>query len=317
LVIFVVAVAFRLIGSSFNSVFKEEGGIQLGFISSAPSASPGYDYAGEEKYYDSSYSTASLSARNVGTTGEEAEEFEVTEYTASIETRNLDKSCSAVSALKAYDYVIFENASEYDRGCNYVFKVKKDKTEEILAFIQSLNPKDFSDNTYTIKNLVDDYTGEIDILEKKLASIDETLEKAISAYDDITDLAAEVKDVETLAKIIDSKITIIERLTQERISINSRMEKINQAKAKQIDRLEYTYFRVSILENKFIDGEVLGDSWKATLKEFVQDINSIAQDITVNLVAFLFLALQYAVYLFILLIIVKYGWQFVKRLWKK
>jgi hypothetical protein len=95
------------------------------------------------------------------------------------------------------------------------------------------------------------------------------------------------------------------------------MEKINQAKAKQIDRLEYTYFRVSILENKFIDGEVLGDSWKATLKEFVQDINSIAQDITVNLVAFLFLALQYAVYLFILLIIVKYGWQFVKRLWKK
>ena len=92
---------------------------------------------------------------------------------------------------------------------------------------------------------------------------------------------------------------------------------MNESKADQLDRLEYAYFRVDIVENKFIDGQSLKDSWKAAIKEFVRDINGVAQDITINLVAFLFFALQYAVYFFILLVIVKYGWQSIKHIWKK
>ena len=152
-----------------------------------------YD-SGSVAKYGAEYSVG-LSARNVDATGDQAEEFEVTEYNATIETRELDKTCSAVSGLKAQDYVIFENASEYNRGCSYVFKVKKDKADEILAIIKDLNPKELSDNTYTIKGLVDDFTGEIEILEKKLLSIDETLGKAVNAYDDITALAIGVRVV--------------------------------------------------------------------------------------------------------------------------
>lgn len=314
----IIAVAFRLVSSSFKA-FRE---------------TPAYDYASEsmlsQKYEYGNEDSVGLSTRNIstapsavpfsgnsGTTGDTAEEFEITRYSATIETRQLDKTCSLVAGLKAREDVIFESASEYSRGCGYIFKVKRDRAGEILAVIKELNPKELSESTYTIKKLVDDYTSETEILRKKLLSIDETLEKAVNAYDDITALAARVQDVESLAKIIDSKISIIERLTQERISINSQLERIERLKSEQLDRLEYTYFNVDVIESKFVDGKNLKDSWKTAIKEFMNDINQSAQDITVNLVAFLFRALQYAIYFAVLLVVVKYGWQFVKYFWKK
>ncbi|MHB8831085.1 MAG: hypothetical protein ACYC44_03165 [Patescibacteria group bacterium] len=329
LAIIVLVVAFRLIGSSFNSVFEKTK------TASMPSQGvPVYDYAnGSMAAQKAGYggeSAIGLSTRNItatpstapiygnsGTTGDTAENFEVTQYSATIETRQLDNTCATITGLKAREDVIFENSSEYDHGCSFVFKVKRDKASEILALIKGLNPKDLSENTYTIKNLVDDFTGETEILEKKLASVDETLKKAVTAYDDVTVLATRVENVESLAKIIDSKINLIERLTQERININSQLERLGRSKAEQLDRLEYTYFRISVSENKYIDWQSLKDSWKTTIKQFVRDCNQIVQDITINLVALLLLALQYAIYLFILLIIVKYGWQLVKYIWKK
>ncbi|HUT22306.1 MAG TPA: hypothetical protein VMX18_02765 [Candidatus Bipolaricaulota bacterium] len=318
--IVVVAIGFRLVGSSFNSVFEKN---EIGYGVS-PQSAPAQDYAADSET-DMKYAgvgSVGLSMRNVAptpgyTTGNDAEEFEVTEYYATVETRELDETCATIATLKARPDVVFESAGEYDRGCNYVFKVEKDKVNEILEIVKGIDPKELTESTYTIKNLIEDYTSEIEILEKKLTSIDETLQKAMDAYDDVTSLATKVQDVETLAKIIDSKIAIIERLTQARININSQLDSIARSKAIQLDRLEYTYFHINILENKFVDGENLKDSWKAAIKAFVSDINETAQDITVNLVAFLFVVLQFALYLLILLVIVKYGWKFTKSFWKK
>jgi len=324
--IVVIAITFRLIGSSLNSVF-----LKNSISNIFPVGAPSYDstkssggiaaYGGATGIGLSERNVASqnsiLPYNNGGTTGSDAEQFEVTEYNAAVETRQLKNTCATIAGLKTLDYVIFENANEYDRGCNYVFKVKKANVSEILSAIKGMNPKEISENTYTIKKLVEDFTSEVEILQKKLASIDDTLKKAVSAYDDITELATRVKDVESLAKIIDSKISIIERLTQERINANAQLEAIQRAKAVELDRLEYTYFRVNVVENKFIDAKILKDSWKAAIKEFVRDINKIAQDITVNLFVFLFYILQYAIYILILLFIAKYGWVLVKKIWKK
>lgn len=330
LVIIALVFSFRLIGSSFSHLSSGENGVAY----SVSSGMPSYDYATKTEdaaiYAKSSAgSSMGLSIRNAASApgtvafqlnsavGNQAEAFEVTQYYANIETRRLNETCSAITALKPREDVIFENANEYDQGCNYTFKVKKDKVEEILAIVKNLNPRELNDNTYTIKNLVDDYTSQIDILKNKLASIDDTMDKSVSAYDQVTALATRTQDVESLAKIIDSKINIIERLTQERININSQLESIERAKAEQLDRLEYTYFSVNIFESKFVDMKNLKDSWKSAIKTFVRDINIIFQDITVGLVTLLFLALQYAIYLLILLFVAKYGWQLVKYIWNK
>ncbi len=322
--VFVILSFLSVVPSPYRGVsVREQAGFGGGVV--APSA-PDYGYASKGYTVDSetSLSMPNLSVRNVlpvpmpgGTTGSDAEEYEVTDYNAYIETRRLEDTCQEIVGLKALDYVIFENSQESERNCSYTFKVEHLFVEDVLAFIEDLNPRDLSENSYTIKRQIDDYTNEEEILKNKLDSIEATLKSATAAYDEITRLATRTQDVATLAKIIDSKIQIIERLTQERINTAERLDRISRSKADQLDRLDYTYFTVNVSENTFIDGEYLKDSWKAAVRDFIRTVNQIFQDVTINLLAFLLFVIQAAIYIFIVLMVAKYGFKYAKDLLKK
>jgi hypothetical protein len=325
--VLVLAFALQLIGTSFRTLtgLPGQGGAGLSVI---PGMATG-EYAHEESASyamdgDMAYGEAQLSARNVaaiypappgGTTGDDAEAFEVTDYRARVETRHLSDTCGTVADLKVREDVIFESANEYDRGCNYSFKVKHESVEEVLAFIESLEPEELSENTYTIKNRIEDFTSEEEVLRNKRASIDETLESALDAYDEITALATRTQNADALARIIASRVDIIERLTQERININEQLDRLARAKAEQLDRLEYTYFYVDVRENKYVDGDSLKESWKAALKDFVRQLNDTVQDLTIGLVLLAVFIVQYALYALLLLLVVKYGWKLAKHIW--
>lgn len=272
-------------------------------------------------------SGADLSIRNVApdimspitnnTTGDDAENFEIKNYNANIETRNLESTCNSIAQLKSRQDVIFENANKYEESCNYIFKVKTTSVNEILDIIKSLDPKELNENIYTIKNIINDYTSEVEILEKKLVSIEDTLNNAVKAYDDITAVATRAQDASSLAKIIDSKIQIIEKLTQEKINITANLDNLNRSKADQLDRLEYTYFNVYVQEIKFVNGQNLKDSWRQAVQSFVTDTNKLIQDISINLVLWVLIVLQYILYFFIALFVAKYVWKFTKFIWKR
>jgi hypothetical protein len=317
--IFLLSFGYRIVAPAGTSFLRSP------MISSIGNPRMGYDMAVSEQSAAYHGDPSMLSIRNIMpmppedgiTTGNDAENYEVTDYSATIETRNLPETCAAISDLKSRDYVIFLSSNEYDSGCSYTFKTENMHANEVLALLEGLDPKDLSENTHTIKSLVEDFTSETDILRRKMASIDETLEGAIQAYDEISALATDTRDVETSAKIIDSKIRIIEQLSQERINVSERLDRLERAKAEQLDRLEYTNFYVQIYENKFVDKQDLKDSWKNAVKQFVRDVNTVLQDISIGLIALLFLAAQWSLYLFILLIIAKYGWQLAKYIWNK
>jgi len=322
LVIVVLSFSTRIIGSSFQSLTQSTG-LSLPGVTGVPvyetrGSSEDADYTDEK--------AVSLSLRNIApqppspdtsTVGAEAEAFEVTEYSAHIETRNLKDSCESISTLKVREDIIFENANEYSHGCSYTFKVTKESTDEILAFLKSMDPRELSENTYTIQKRIEDFTSQEDILKRKQETIEKTLTDAIYAYDEITRIARQSQNADALASVIDSKVRTIERLTQERINLSTQLDQLARAKAEQLDRLEYTYFNVTIFENKFVDGQELKDSWKMAIKTFVRDINTAIQDMTVGVVALLFLIAQYALYLVIVLLLAKYGWKGVVALWKK
>lgn len=315
----VLSFGFQLVGTTFSRTHS---------LSQSIMGQTAYDFDNSMAMESAGgYATKSvdLSLRNVsptpaydgGTTGSDAEDYEVTEYNARIETRDLAGTCAQVAELKAKDYVIFENANQADTYCNYTFKVKTDKAEEILAIIKELDPKDLDENTRTIKKLVEDYTSELEILNNKKYTIESTLSDAINSYDEIARVATRANDAESLAKIIDSKVRIIEKLSQERININAQIDRLSRSKAEQLDRLEYTYFYVNIYENKYVDFENIRDSWKRAVKNFVNDVNSIAQNVSINLITMILVILQYILYLIIILLIGKVVWNIGKRIWKK
>lgn len=302
-------------------------------VSFAPQMASYDGYAGKEAMdsyaFDGGY-RAELSARNVAgsaiapyppnpspyTSGNTAEEYEVTEYNVSYETQNKEATCASLAGLKSYSYVIFESANDHDRGCDYRFKVEHARVNEILGFLKGLGPKDLHENTYTIKNAIDDYTSETDVLENKRRAIDETLEEAIAAYDEITALATANQDAESLARIIDSKIQLIERLTQQKIEINTQLDRIARAKTEQLDRLVYTYFNVSAYENRYIDGENLADSWKNAVRATIDDANAALQAATLGLIAFIFIVGQWLIYGLVLLFIARFVLSWARRIWK-
>ncbi len=249
--------------------------------------------------------------------GMDAEDFELTEYRATIETRNLDKSCETILSLKEKDYVIFESSNDTDNSCNFRFKVKKDNVEEVLDVVRSLNPRDLNENIQSIKRQIDDFISEEEILKRKLETIDDTLSGAIVSYDEISKLATQTRDASSLATVIDSKIKILERLSQDKINTSAQLERISRMKAEQLDRLEYTYFYVNIYENKYIDVDQLRNSWKNSIKKFVVEMNGVAQDMSIGLVTLIAFTFQYLIYLLIIVLVAKFVWASIKRLWKK
>lgn len=321
--------------------YASQGSFGVSGISAiAPSIAyaPGMDYSmseggGSYGYGYDSYDEGmpTLSARNVasmpamelyppvpypgGTTGNTAEAYEVTEYSASIETDDRDATCGQLAGLKSSSYVIFESANDHDRGCDFRFKVEHARVGEILAFVKELDPDALSESTYTIKSVIDDFTSETDVLEKKRRSIDETLEEALAAYDEITLTATANQDTESLARIIESKIALIERLTQQGIEINTQLDRLARAKAEQLDRLAYTYFNVSAYENKYFDGETLTDSWKNALRSTIGDINNALQVLTLGLIAFAFVALQWIILFMVAVLVGRRLWNWVRRIW--
>lgn len=323
LVVLVLVFIIRLLGSSFFAVptmwqSRVDGSGTVSVYPSNPMM--GAPVAKESAPF--APPMPSLSVQNLGVQdnvvpGSDAELFEATRYTAQIETRTLRRTCDAITELKPLEYVVFESVNESDHFCAYTFKVEKEHLDDVLARIKSLHPRELNEGVVTIKRELDDFTSEREILEKKRAALEKTMEDAIRSYDGIADVATRAQDVSSLAKVIDSKLQMIERLTNERISINAQLERLDRARSESLDQVEYAMFQVNIYETRFVDGEQLKDSWKAAIQAYVLDLNRIIQDVTIGLAVGIFFVAQYILYGFLLLIVGKYVWKAATYLWKK
>lgn len=248
-------------------------------------------------------------------TGSDAEDFEIKEYNGTIKTRRLEDVCNIIGQLKSREDVIFETADQSKKSCYFRFKVEKAITEEIVTIIEALKPESFSARIQTIKKMIEGYDDELDILTKKLASIEETLTNAQSAYDELTRLATRKSDVESLTKIIDSKLKLIEKLSNERLNTKERIDRLSKSKAEQVDRLNYTFFNIHVNEDLLVDFDTIKDSWRYEVKRFVSNFNEMIQGVTVHLMTYILRFIQVMIYFFLSLFLLKGVWFVVKRIW--
>ena len=313
-----IAIAIALISFSFRTIF---GISNQGYSEkSYPGGMPMMESM-ESAYYDGDMGISDMVRSNLihspgFSTGTDAEDFEVTNYSSTIETRKLDETCETIANLKVKDYVIFEDSNKNDDSCYYRFKVENKNADEIIKVIEDLDPEILNVNVQSIKGVVEGVESELDILKKKLTSIEETLEDAQDSYDEISKLATQQRDAETLAKIIDSKLNLIERLSNQKLQIKTQIDRYNKAMADQLDRLDFTFFNINVYEDLIFDWEQIKDSWKYESKELVRNVNEVFQAITLNLVTYLIRFAQVVLYLFISVLLLKFVWMGLKRIWK-
>lgn len=305
-----LAIAAALVSMILNTLFR--GSYQESYR--------GYDdfgYAEESMALSKAqFAPGGIIPPSPGSTGTDAEDFEVKNFSANIKTRKLESTCEKISSLKAREEVIFERANTNEDNCNFTFKVLKENEAEIVSFIEDLKPEDFNENIQSIKGSLEGYDKQLEILEKKLASIEDTLEKAQAAYDDVTELATRKQDVESLATIIDSKLNLIEKLTSERLEVKQQIDRLNQNKVDQLDRLKFSFFNINVYKDLIFDWEQIKESWKFELKSLVRSVNDTLQGISVNLVVYIVRLAEGALYFFLTLFLLKYAWVAIKRIWK-
>ena len=335
---------FKNFDWSFKSIAKIIGMILLGIIALTVvislisfsiktifntgyrSQSMGYDYAYDmdESFYQEKGMAVMSSSKMIMppmpepgySAGNDAEDYEVKEYYGTIKTRKLDETCSVISDLKARKEIIFESSDKNKDYCNYRFKVTNDNAEEIVKLIEDLKPENFNASIYSIKKSIEGYDNELDILSKKLESIENTLEEAQKSYDEISKMATRNNDAETLASIIDSKLKLIDKLTNERLQTKERIDRYNKSKADQLDRLNYTFFNINIYKDLIFDWKEIKDSWKYESKQLVRNINEVFQGISLHLATYLVRFVQVVIYIFISLFLLKFVWLGIKRVWK-
>ncbi len=320
--ILAITIAAALISFSIRTIFNTAGEYKA--YPQAAYDDYGYDYAMEE----AAYGATSLAVGRAGgiivpptpepdfSTGTDAEDYEVKYYTGTIKTRKLDDTCETIAALKIKDYVIFENSNKNDENCYYSFKVEKKYTEEIVELIESFKPETFNANIRTIKKAVEGIQNELEILNNKLTSVEATLSTAQEQYDEISKLATRNQDAETLAKIIDSKLNLIEKLTNERLNIKAQIDRYNKSMEDQLDQLNYTFFSINVFKDVIFDWKDIKETWKFEAKEMVRNINEVFQAISLNLVTYIVRFAQAVLYLFISIFLLKFVWIGVKKIWK-
>lgn len=249
--------------------------------------------------------------------GNDTDAYEVKEYNATFETGDATTECEAIADLLDREDVVFESTNEYEKGCSYNFKVEKDSVSDILAILEDLNPKHLSENAYTIKREVTDYTSEIEILETKLAAYDATLTQSTATYDELIRLATSRGDIDALTRATDSKLALVERISISKIEVNAELDRINRSKAEALDRLAYSNFYVNVYENALVNGDSIKESWIAAVQELVSDINTFVQEVSLGFIALMFMVIKFALYGVVLLYVARFGYSYAKKVWSQ
>lgn len=279
--------------------------------------SPMMDVGSNDSYSPSKAVSESIPTDPRYAIGNDAENFETKNITISFETNNLDNTCGQIGALKQKSEVIFLSAVRNDTSCYYSFKVANKESVNILSQLKALNPKEINEQIETIKKQIENSLNRRDILNQNLTSTEEILSEALTAYDNLINSATLQQNATALSTAINDKMNLIDKLKQRREQTRQEIDQLNRQLAEQTDKLEYTYFSVTVSEKVYFDSEKIADSWKYTLRNTLDTLNEIVQQLTLGLVTFIMYVLLYSLYLMIIIIVAKFGWRVVRIIGKK
>ncbi len=254
-----------------------------------------------------------------GAIGGDAENYETLTYYVNFKKSGIDNICNEIKSLKKLNYVVFEDSSNNDTSCSYSFKVERNHVDDVVNLLNKFEPNDFTANMDVVKKQLVEYDSQLNILLKRQNELKKTLDDAILAYDNLITLATNVEDTESLTKIINSKLAMIDKLTNQRFALAAKIDSISKRSAELRDKIEYAYFHVSVSKYRIFDFDGLKDSWVNQVRTFVYNFNAMLQSLSIGIFSLFLSLFQIVVYVsivaFIALAFVKYGWKFVKRFW--
>ncbi|MEA3492725.1 MAG: hypothetical protein U9R27_12615 [Campylobacterota bacterium] len=231
--------------------------------------------------------------------------FEIKHYKVTYESSETETLQKQIKTLKEKDYILFDKYSESRDKSTYTLKVKREKSGEVLEFLEKLSPKSVHLDVENIKKTIDSSINQEQLLEDKLKKLETILTDATQSYSSLLLLAKEKNNVDALTKLVDLKINTLNRLSSERNIILSQIHDIKKNKKDLFDSLNYVIFTITIKEFLYIDMQRLKDSWRYDFKALIENFNSLGQSLTTTLVSFIIKLLEFFIYFVLMLFILK------------
>lgn len=220
-----------------------------------------------------------------------AEEFEQTSYYAFFDTRLFNETCTAIASLKPLNYVLFDYASENDSYCSYEFRVEEAYAPTVADAIRALYPDDFSANTATVAQTIEGQESERAYLERRLESLESTRAEAEDAYESLLEKAVTKGSVAELTNVVNSRLHIIERLTQDIQTVEEQLERLDATQTDTLEETLYEHFSVQVQKRVLIDWETMKNDWHNSVRDVLINLNKVLMLLSLGLIEFLTQAL--------------------------
>jgi hypothetical protein len=253
--------------------------------------------------------------------GKNAEKYEHTGYSAQYETKHLTELCEEIEGLKPLEYVIFDSMNQGDQYCSYAFRAENDRADEIVAKLKSWDPEHWNVNVYTVAQSIENSQDTTESLERRLELIESTLAEADRSYNKLIALATDSNKVGDLTSIINSKLSMIERLSNEKLSLQEQIKNMTGGVDDQLDDVAYTHFDVSVSKIVLVDWDRMGEQWRALISQTVADLNYtlglILFSIPVMMLNIVFYGLMITIGVLSLVYLGRFLWSAAVMIWTK
>ena len=244
------------------------------------------------------------------------EQFETTSYKVSARSRELDALCDVLTTLKGDNAIHFKSLNSSVNNCNARFFVEENRVAGVLAQFAAFDSVELNRNTESVTRHKEQIESQSSIVRQQLASVERTLTEAEIAYDEIVTFAREQRDAATLSEAIREKLQQVDYLTQRKISLTSQLENYAQQAADLNERLDVVEFYATFNRSNPIQIGKTERMWESAWEDLSEQFTKTAIGMTAFFGIFLLYVVQYGLYLLVLIVVARFGWKFVLKMWR-
>lgn len=244
------------------------------------------------------------------------ETFETTNYYVSGRLRAFDEACDTLASLKADDRYHFKTLNTGLNHCRATFYTEDTYISQVMNTLEQYNGVTASWDTTSVTRHRENLESRDTIVRQQLASVERTLREAETAYDEIATFARSTRDAATLSKAIDSKLRQVEQLTQRKISLSSQLDTLAQQAADLNERLDMVEVSVNFTRSFAKNPDDTSRAWEAAWETLRDTWTNFGIGLTAYFGVFLLYVLQYGLYLLVLIVVARFGWKLVRKIWR-
>jgi len=243
------------------------------------------------------------------------EQYETTIYGISGQTRQFDELCNTLAALKADPDIHFKSINASTNNCYMNFYVAEVKVAGVLSTIEQFNGVEVNRNTTSVTRYKQNIQSQTNIIEQQLANVERALASAETEFDEITAFARTQNNAKAFSDSIREKLNLIDSLTQRKISLTSQLRQLYQQATDLDERIGVVEFSVSVTRLHPVYPNRWSKEWSTAWENLKTQANETLIGLTLTFGIFLLWMVRIALYLIVLIVLVRGLWKIGRMVW--